>query len=52
MSKMFILFLRFICWFSDKFFDIHDYYKEYGGDGIPSHFYVYKCHSCGKEFTI
>lgn len=41
-----------ICWFSRNFFDIHDYQINAGGDGMPSHFHKYKCHKCGKEFTI
>lgn len=41
-----------ICWFSKKFFDIHGYQVEKGGDGIPSYFHKYKCHKCEKEFTI
>lgn len=41
-----------ICWFSNKFFDIHDYPINKGGDGTPSHFYVYKCSKCGKSFII
>lgn len=43
---------RSICWFSDKFFDIHDYFECKGGDGTPSHFYFYKCPACSKRFTI
>jgi len=41
-----------ICWFSANFYDIHDYHKNKGGDGIPTHFYKYNCHSCKKEFRI
>ncbi len=43
-----------ICWF-DSFTDIcsvHDYQKEKGGDDVPSHFYTYECHKCGKKFEI
>ena len=32
--------------------DFHDYHEHRGGDGHPSHFHVYKCWNCGKEFTI
>lgn len=45
-------FLQFVCWFSRKFFDIHDYPVSMGGDGLPSHFHTYQCHRCKKEFTI
>jgi len=41
-----------ICWFSKKFFDVHDYHKWKGGDGTPSHFYQYTCWKCGKRFSI
>lgn len=41
-----------ICWFSDVFFDVHDYHTHRGGDGCPSHFYKYSCHKCGKNFEI
>jgi len=41
-----------ICWFSEKFFDIHDYPENKGGDGYPRHFSSYNCTKCGKEFTI
>lgn len=44
--------MKFICWFSKHIFDIHDYKKGRGGDGIPSHFYEYTCEYCGKEFGI
>jgi transposase-like protein len=30
----------------------HDYPKHKGGDGIMTYFYRYKCHNCGKRFTI
>lgn len=43
---------RSICWFSDNFFDIHDYKINKGGDNIPKHFYIYRCNECGKIFTI
>ncbi len=44
--------IRFVCWFSARFHDIHDYPVAWGGDGHPSHFYVYRCWNCGKEFSI
>jgi hypothetical protein len=40
------------CEFSRRHFDVHDYHKDKGGDGYPSHFYTYKCPKCGKEFEI
>ena len=43
---------RFTCWFSRRFWDIHDYPVSRGGDGFPSHFYTYHCWNCGKEFGI
>lgn len=46
------LWTRFVCWFSARYFDIHDYKESWGGDGTPSHFYTYTCWNCGKEFTI
>ena len=39
-----------ICWFSKNFWNIHDYYKSKGGDGIPSHFYTYSCSKCKNKF--
>ena len=44
--------IRFVCWFSARFWDIHDYLTITGGDGCPSHFYEYHCWRCGKKFTI
>jgi hypothetical protein len=41
-----------ICWFSCKYWDVHDYKKNKGGDGKTSHFYEYQCASCSKRFTI
>lgn len=41
-----------ICWFSEEFFDVHDYKVEKGGDGTPSHFYKYTCPNCAKKFGI
>jgi len=41
-----------VCWFSQWFWDVHDYKKEKGGDGVPSHFHEYTCSMCGKKFTI
>jgi hypothetical protein len=40
------------CWFSEKYWDIHDYRVNRGGDGHPSHFHEYTCHNCGKKFII
>ena len=42
----------FTCWFSKKFWDIHDYHKRKGGDGTPTHFYTYTCWNCEKKFGI
>jgi hypothetical protein len=44
--------IEWVCWFSSKFFDIHDYYEFKGGDGYPAHFYTYTCWNCGKKFEI
>ena len=44
--------IRFVCWFSRKFYDIHDYFVRAGGDGTPSHMYEYTCWNCGKKFHI
>lgn len=42
---------KFICWFSRKFWDIHDY-----PDGKdfkhPAHWAQYECERCGKKFYI
>lgn len=43
--------IKEICKNSNKK-DFHDYPKNKGGDGIPSHFYKYKCWNCGKVFEI
>jgi len=40
------------CWFSKHFWDVHDYKMNKGGDGTPSHFYVYACSKCKANFTI
>ena len=42
---------QFVCWFSKRFWDIHDYpdgkdFKE------PAHFMEYECERCGKKFYI
>jgi hypothetical protein len=58
--------IRFTCWFSRKFFDIHDYKRLMSR--TPSHFYwtyalltdrqrchqydEYFCPNCGKRFGI
>lgn len=44
--------IKFVCWFSRRFWDIHDYFVHAGGDGSPSHFYTYTCWHCGKRFGI
>lgn len=44
--------IRFTCWFSRKFWGIHDYPENKGGDGHPSHFYEYACWNCGRKFGI
>lgn len=41
-----------ICWFSEKFYDVHDYHVHKGGDSYPTHFIKYTCHKCGKDFGI
>ena len=41
-----------ICWFSKKFYDVHDYPIHKGGSGVPDHNYNYQCRECGKEFRI
>jgi len=41
-----------ICWFSENYWDIHDYHKHKGGDGCPIHWKIYKCPNCGKRFGI
>ena len=40
------------CWFSYYYFDVHDYKKNKGGDGYPSHFFVYTCSRCRGKFYI
>ena len=44
--------IRFVCWFSRHFWDIHDYPHAWGGSGYPWHFHVYRCWHCGREFSI
>ena len=41
-----------LCEFSKRYFDIHDYPRSKGGDGIPDHFKTYRCPYCKKEFKI
>ena len=41
-----------VCWFSNKFWDVHDYHLSKGGDGTPSHFHEYTCPNCKKKFGI
>ena len=40
------------CLFSNRFWDIHDYFVVLGGDGEAKHFHTYRCWKCRKEFTI
>lgn len=42
---------KFVCWFSTKFFDIHDYPD---GEELkePMHWYEYECERCHKKFYI
>ncbi len=40
------------CEISKKLWNVHDYHKNKGGDGIPAHLCDYTCPKCGKEFTI
>jgi hypothetical protein len=44
--------ISWICWFSSKYWDVHDFYIHTGGDGIPFHFHTCRCWNCNKEFTI
>ena len=47
--------IEFICWWSKKFprlLDLHDYHTFRGGDGIPTHWYTYRCWNCNHEFQI
>jgi hypothetical protein len=44
--------ITFVCWFSARFWNIHDYLQDCGGDDCPTHFYTYRCWHCGKEFMI
>ena len=43
-----------VCRFSERNpeWDLHDYHYRCGGDGYPDHFRTYRCHRCGKSFTI
>ena len=41
-----------VCWFSEHFWDVHDYPIEKGGDGSACQFHKDKRHSGGKEFGI
>ncbi len=41
-----------VCWFSLRFFNVHDYPARKGGDGQPTHFYTYHCTRCGSDFII
>lgn len=43
---------RETCRLSEKYWDVHDYHANKGGDGKPSHFHHYSCSKCNKRFTI
>jgi len=55
-----VLIGRLLCWLgfgtiedgSVCEYGCHDYHIHRGGDGMPSHFYVYTCPRCGENFTI
>jgi len=51
MSHMNLLFKKFRCWFSNNFWDIHDY-KDSKDLKYPMHFYEHTCERCGKIFYI
>ena len=40
------------CWWSRKFWDIHDYRVSRCGDGHPTHCFTYRCWNCGSHFRI
>jgi len=44
--------MRFTCWFSRKFFDIHSYSDAKLSDPQPLHFFFYTCPDCGERFMI
>ena len=44
--------IKAVCEFSKKYYDVHDYFKETGGDGDPCHFKTYTCWNCERKFTI
>jgi alpha-glucosidase (family GH31 glycosyl hydrolase) len=44
--------MKFRCWWSKYFWDVHDYHIGKGGDGIPTHFHEYTCQFCNKKFRI
>lgn len=44
--------LKFTCWFSKKFYDVHSYEKHKWWTWTPMHFVTYKCHNCWKSFEI
>lgn len=41
-----------ICWFSKKFWNVHDYPVRCGGDGTPWHMDHSNCSKCGGEFSV
>lgn len=60
MNKLRKFFLWFaVAWMSVpklcKYTDIvdgHDYQRNKGGDGTPTHFYEYTCWNCGHKYYI
>ena len=40
------------CWFSKKFWDIHNYTNDKGGNGRKSVFNFYTCPNCRTVFTL
>lgn len=41
-----------LCEFSRRYWDIHDYPADKGGNGHPHHLIIYRCPNCGKDFMI
>jgi len=44
--------LKFVCWFSKHFWDIHDEETECRLTYDVNHGYTYICWNCGKRFTL
>lgn len=40
------------CDISEHLEPCHDYQVHKGGDGEPTHFHIYTCWKCGKDFII